>query len=278
MTDNNVCSINGCNNQHHAQGLCNTHYGSLRRSGKFKRTAKSTGCLVHNCDGVHRSKGYCHRHYLQIRRHGKIIDHPEYCKVAGCKEKYSALGYCSKHYNRFKKHGTTDKQNNFIPNEIITYDDYAEVILLNNKKAEVARAIIDIESIKTIKPYRWHLSTGYAKSSTGGVSITMHELIIGYSRPDHENRNKLDNRRLNLRPVTPSQNIMNQSLRNDNKTGFRGVSYVESSGKYRAQIKVDGERIHIGYYDTPEEAAIEYDKAAEIYHGKFKCTNKDIHN
>jgi AP2 domain len=48
---------------------------------------------------------------------------------------------------------------------------------------------------------------------------------------------------------------------------------VTPNGVYRAYIRVDRKRIHLGSYATPEEAARAYDVAALIYHGSFSYLN-----
>lgn len=45
-------------------------------------------------------------------------------------------------------------------------------------------------------------------------------------------------------------------------TGIRGVSLNPSTGKYRAQIQIDGRRRYLGAFDTADEAASAYRAAA----------------
>ncbi len=67
---------------------------------------------------------------------------------------------------------------------------------------------------------------------------------------DHINGDKLDNRRENLRVVTKKQNRQNL-----HHLPFRGASFIARLNKWRARVK-DGEKdIHIGLYDSREEAA-----------------------
>lgn len=71
---------------------------------------------------------------------------------------------------------------------------------------------------------------------------------------DHINGKRNDNRLDNLRAVTNKQNQENQALRANNKSGYRGVHWHKSSGKWRAQITNFGKIIGLGYFNTPEEA------------------------
>src|SRR6266436_2503150 len=71
---------------------------------------------------------------------------------------------------------------------------------------------------------------------------------------DHKNRIKSDNKFLNLREATQSQNLMNGERSKRNKSGYRGVSWHSKYGKWRACISIDGKLIHLGYAETAEKA------------------------
>lgn len=71
---------------------------------------------------------------------------------------------------------------------------------------------------------------------------------------DHINRNTLDNRRSNLRKVTPQQNAWNSGVRKNSQSKVRGVSYYEPTQKWRAVISSNGEYIHLGYFDNKSDA------------------------
>ena len=88
---------------------------------------------------------------------------------------------------------------------------------------------------------------------------------------DHKNRNKLDNRRENLRPATRTQNCQNTVEHSNSTTGFKGVNYRKDVGKYRARIRINGERVMLGWFKTAEEASRAYDEAAKKHHGEFRA-------
>jgi hypothetical protein len=71
---------------------------------------------------------------------------------------------------------------------------------------------------------------------------------------DHVNRNKLDNRWENLRPATRAQNTANTSKQSNNTSGFKGVSYYKSRGKWEANLC----RKRLGYFDCPVAAHLAY--------------------
>lgn len=90
---------------------------------------------------------------------------------------------------------------------------------------------------------------------------------------DHIDGDTRNNRRDNLRISEHRNNMKNLKLKANNTTGYKGVSFDKSHGKYYAQIGSDGVHHFLGYYNNPEEAARAYDKAARFYHGEYACVN-----
>jgi len=82
---------------------------------------------------------------------------------------------------------------------------------------------------------------------------------------DHINGDRSDDRFANLREATRSENNQNlRGPRSSNKSGFLGVCRYRK--KWHAQIKVNGERIHLGYFNDPEEAHLVYLAAKLVMH------------
>lgn len=86
---------------------------------------------------------------------------------------------------------------------------------------------------------------------------------------DHINGLRDDNRIINLRVVTRSQNNTNSAIRKDSKTGVKGVRFMKRENKYAAIIKVNGRSEYIGYFDLLHDAAIAYANRAKEIHGGF---------
>lgn len=86
---------------------------------------------------------------------------------------------------------------------------------------------------------------------------------------DHKNNNRADNRIENLREATRSQNSYNTLKQSNNKSGYKGVYFYKRVKKYYAQICVEGNRVHLGTFDTPEEASKAYIKASKMLHKEF---------
>lgn len=86
---------------------------------------------------------------------------------------------------------------------------------------------------------------------------------------DHEDEDGLNNRLINLRDATKSQNGANRGVSKRNKVGLKGVTVDHNSGRYRATIGVNRKQIWLGYHDTPEAAHAAYKRAAEEHFGEF---------
>ena len=111
----------------------------------------------------------------------------------------------------------------------------------------------------------------------------LHRLIMNppeNMQIDHKNKNKLDNRRCNLRICTNSENLMNRGKQRDNTTGFKGVSTDKrcKRKKYRARITADKKTYFLGNFEKPDEAGKAYKKAVKQYHGEFARVNDPKEN
>jgi len=85
------------------------------------------------------------------------------------------------------------------------------------------------------------------------------------------NRNPLDNRKSNLRLCNNSQNQYNTIVRKDNSLGVKGVKIC--GNKFRARITINKKLIHLGLFDTIEDASKAYELNAKKYFGDFARIN-----
>lgn len=87
---------------------------------------------------------------------------------------------------------------------------------------------------------------------------------------DHINGNPLDNRIVNLREATLTENSHNRCVRSDNALNVKGVNKHES-GKFRARIwdKQLNRNINLGTFTTLAEAKLAYDTAAKKLYKEF---------
>jgi hypothetical protein len=137
--------------------------------------------------------------------------------------------------------------------------------------------LILYEDVIKVKPYQWSIGRhGYVTSGAGKEQILMHRLIMNAQDGqfiDHINHHTLDNRRDNLRICSQQENNFNRPLSQANTTGYKGVCYLKTTGKYQAQIQHNRKAVYLGLFESPIEAALAYDvKALELF-GDFACLN-----
>lgn len=133
----------------------------------------------------------------------------------------------------------------------------------------------DIEDYEKVSGCYWFVNSfGYALAWEDGKFIRMHRRLVncmGDKVVDHINHNKSDNRKKNLRVCENWENQFNQPLQKSNTSGYKGVDFHFCKRKWRARIRVKGERIELGHFPTAEQAFSAYCKASEKYHGEFGC-------
>lgn len=137
-------------------------------------------------------------------------------------------------------------------------------------------ALIDEEDAH-LAGLRWHLgSGGYARRLERDKWILLHRVIIRAPsgvEVDHINRNRLDNRRCNLRLTDRGGNARNCSRNRKNTSGYKRVHGPTSSGRWVASVVYRGKPYYLGSCATAEEAAVTYDLAAMALHGEFAAPN-----
>ena len=153
-------------------------------------------------------------------------------------------------------------------------------IPLGGKRAAGKVALVDAADLPLVAPYRWSLhSTGYAQTSFthpdgSRTCILMQQLILPDApEVNYKNRNKLDNRRDNLRPATHSENRANSKMRTDNESGYIGVCWDQARQRWRAELQVGLKRLYLGRHKTAEEAARVRDDAAKKHFKEFAVLN-----
>ena len=146
------------------------------------------------------------------------------------------------------------------------------------------KAIVDDEEYQYLNQYKWCAwksatgNTFYAvRNSPKDVNgerkrIWMHRIINETPEgmiTDHVNGDGLDNRTANLRTCTNTDNVRNGRTPAHNTSGYKGVCFHKKAQKWKAQIQVNGKRIHLGLFTNPERAHRTYIAAAKKYHGEF---------
>ena len=90
---------------------------------------------------------------------------------------------------------------------------------------------------------------------------------------DHIDGNPKNNKVENLRVISRSMNLANRRMPRSNSSGFKGVGFVQATGKWRADIKINGRIKCLGTFDLKEDAARAYDDAARLQFGEHAALN-----
>lgn len=176
------------------------------------------------------------------------------CKVDWCNNKPIWNGYCRNHYNQIRKYGNvTNERPAGKRNEFVSwcFNDYAELNILNKDGSIKVTAIIDKEDIEKLKHYSFRYDKDkYIKCLDNGKTNYLHRIIMNYNGEleiDHINRNKLDNRKCNLRIVDRITNANNISRKDT-----YGVIDTKRKLTKPYFLCIKGKRY--GYFKTIEEA------------------------
>tara|TARA_R110002020_G_scaffold273187_1_gene488262 strand:+ start:1100 stop:1588 length:489 start_codon:yes stop_codon:yes gene_type:complete len=93
------------------------------------------------------------------------------------------------------------------------------------------------------------------------VGLTFLEKNENYPDIDHIDGDRKNNNITNLRFVDRSGN--NRNTKRKNQTGYRGVCFCKNIERFKAQIRIDGKKKHLGVFSTPEEASKKYEEVYE---------------
>lgn len=133
---------------------------------------------------------------------------------------------------------------------------------LYNRRGEVIGYAAVDEDFRT--KHKWFLNHGYVcrRVQVKGKwqTVRLGRQILGLRKSDsresdHINRDKLDNRRCNLRAVTRNQNMQNRGSYSGSSSRFRGVHWDARKGKWIAKCRVDGKLHQLGCFEIEERAA-----------------------
>ncbi len=161
-------------------------------------------------------------------------------------------------YNWLEKCGIPRRQHPNRPSTVTIAGDVAYVEV-HRRSGEPLQAVIDAEDVSKVSHLRWCLNKegGYVRSSAQKGRVMLHRLVLGtpaHLLTDHKDGDHLNNRKGNLRPVTPAQNLQNAQTPRGGTSGHRGV-HLGRDGLWVAQAgPMDGRR-YLGRFDSEETAA-----------------------
>jgi hypothetical protein len=157
--------------------------------------------------------------------------------------------------------------------------DYCRIPLYRRDGSIRAWAFVDPADREALSKFRWRLNDVSSNPGKVGYAVRtirlddgrkryqgMHRQILGLGfgderQVDHLNRETLDDRRANLRVVTHAENMRNRPAHRGSTSRYRGVHWDNDRSKWRAEIKVNGQKIRLGRFADEEAAG----RAAHAY-------------
>lgn len=150
--------------------------------------------------------------------------------------------------------------------------------------AQYGYAIVDSDLSYLADEYKWTLDSSKRYAVTGTLEhrgkrlalAYLHRVVVGLDTEgmiDHISRDKLDNRRANLRVADNRINQINTAPRGGTSK-YRGVFWDKRCNLWRSQIKDHGKTYYLGYYDDERAAARVYNTAAVKHFGDYAVLNK----
>lgn len=196
---------------------------------------------------------------------------PRVCEYCGSSKEVwfyqREIMLCKSHYHEMYNTGTIRlPEEKGYKNEIVYKSDCIEIHFKDGRIG-----YFDLEDKELVEKTYWGLDVlGYAHGKINGRLARFHRHLFDFPKEtiDHINRDKLDNRKCNIRLCTQKENSRNLSIAKNNTSGVTGVSKTKH-GKWRSRIMVNRKYIHLGNFKTLEEAKEARMKAEIKYFGKF---------
>jgi hypothetical protein len=141
---------------------------------------------------------------------------------------------------------------------------------IKNKQLEI---IVDEDMYYDLIQYKWHFTNNYIYTNN---HLALHRHVMNYTGKDfvdHINGNTLDNRKENLRILTPKQNAMNRTSGKNTSSKYIGVHLNRKTNRWVSRINTNGRNIHLGTFDTEIEAAKARDEYTIKLFGEFGKLN-----
>lgn len=163
-----------------------------------------------------------------------------------------------------------NQNKNFKQNKYDISDEFG-ILWTTNTNEEV---YFDLDDADIILSHCWHKDAfGYAvtnirKENGKRTQVKMHSML-GYYYPDHNDRNKLNNRRSNLIPCTASENLKNRNLQSNNTSGIIGVTWNKQNKTWTARINIDKQRVYLGDFADKDDAIKARLSAEKQYYKEF---------
>lgn len=168
--------------------------------------------------------------------------------------------YCSKHYAQMWRYGHIVERTIYDKNCFISEGTITRMITFNKKNEASGEVLLDTSDVEKVKPYKWYISPRKSKlycfGTINGSKIALHRFLLATSNMvDHINGNSLDNRKSNLREVTPQQNAYNKKIHGKFFAGIIKTNYVKAA-PYMVFFTHNHKECYLGSFVSYEEAAL----------------------
>ena len=120
------------------------------------------------------------------------------------------------------------------------------------------KVILDPEDEHLFDGFKITYSGRYPTINKDSRTIRVHEVVVGKApvglETDHINRNKLDNRKSNLRFITHADNLRNRNGWSKSKLKGADLDKSRKNRQWKSEIRIYGKKYCLGYFETAEQA------------------------
>lgn len=131
------------------------------------------------------------------------------------------------------------------------------------------RTKIDIEDLEKIEEHNWHIREGYAVMEIKKKEFKLHNYVKNFTPTethtiDHINRDRLDNRKFNLKIADNQIQCINRKIQKSNTSGHVGVFHDKSKDRWMARWQENGKRktksfsVNLYGYEKAKQMAVNY--------------------
>lgn len=203
------------------------------------------------------------------------------CSVDGCNGNAARAaegrrGFCSIHYWRLKRHGDVNGGDMVRPFQGTLTAERLRGLLKYDPGTGVFTWLVNRYGAKIGDIAGKGDGHGYMKISIGGRHYKAHRLAVLYmtgewpaQQIDHIDRDKVNNRWLNLREATHAQNMRNRGPRRDSVTGVPGVTWHAGASKWQVHAWAGGKNRYFGLFVDFEAAVAARKAVASTLFGEF---------